>query len=438
MQKKKTAALHMTGIWIWTFTSLFYGFQFFLRSSPNALAPQLMEEFFIDAQTLGIFSAVYYWTYASLQIPIGMMLDIFGPKKILRLGMLVCVSGAFLLSAAPNFAVALLARCLIGAGAAVSFIGSVRMNSLWFPAYYLALVIGLLSAVGKIGGACANFGIPMLVTWMKKYNDCGLCWRPIIVILSCIGLVIAGLVWLFGKNGEDDTFTSSVSRINFKVIREQFLLVACRPTIWILGVYGYALYLTLSVFSDTFSMKFIELWLNVSEEKAGKLAALVAVGSGCGAPFLSFLSDFFKRRIVFLRLSASLVLLFSGLIFFGVSLPMWAAGVCLFAFGFFSGGQILVFVTGAETGPSQLAGLSVGLINAVLMLSGALHNPIVGYLIQSSWDGQYQGNQPLYTIGNYQTGCLAIYALFVIAFVLSFCLKESHPARHLIRVKQQG
>ena len=433
MQKKESVALHMTGVWIWVFTSLFYGFQFFLRSSPNALSPQLMEEFLIDAQTLGIFSAVYYWTYASLQVPLGLMLDIFGPKKILRLGMLICVAGAFLFAASPNFAVALIARCLIGAGAAVSFIGSIRMNGLWFPAHYLALVIGLLSAVGKIGGACANFTLPMLVTWMKTYNNCGLCWRPIIIILSCIGFAIAGLVWLTGKDGPSDTFKPVVSTINFSTIREQFLLVARRPTIWILGLYGYALYLTLSVFSDTFSIKFIELWLKVPSEKAGELAALVLVGSSVGAPFLSFLSDMYKRRVIFLRMSVALVLVFSGLIFFGVNIPIWAAGICLFAFGFFSGGQILVFVTGSETGPSQLAGLSVGLINAVLMLSGALHNPIVGFLIQSSWDGQYQGNQPLYTLGNYQTGCLAIYALFVLAFVLSFCLKESHPARRNIQ-----
>ena len=88
-----------------------------------------------------------------------------------------------------------------------------------------------------------------------------------------------------------------------------------------------------------------------------------------------------------------------------------------------------MFVTGAESGPSRLSGLSVGTINAILMLSGALHNPLMGYCIQWSWDGRYQGHHPLYTPDNYQTGCIAIYVFFVIAFILSFCLKESHPER---------
>ena len=430
MQENQHRSFHVYAVWVWLFTSLFYGFQFFLRSSPNALAPQLMEQFRIDAQTLGIFSSVYYWTYASLQIPVGMLLDCFGPKRVLRIGMLVCVGGAFLFGFSETFATAVLARCLIGAGAAVSFIGSIRMNTLWFPASYLAFVVGLLSAIGKIGGACANFALPLMINWvqMQAPYDSHV-WKKSILFLSGLGLLCAGLVWIVGKNGPKDQFIPGISELNWKKIREEFVCVAKQRSIWLLGFYGYSLYLTLSVFSDTFSIAFIELWLSVSTLQAGKLAALVAIGSSCGAPLISFLSDFFKKRIFFLKLSVTCVLLFSSLVFFGPRLPLWIAAMCLFCFGFFSGGQILVFVTGAESGPSRFAGLSVGIINAVLMLGGALHNPLVGYCIQWSWDGSYQGYQPVYTLHNYQTGCLAIYIFFVIAFILSFCLKESHPGR---------
>ncbi|ETZ07211.1 regulatory protein UhpC [Holospora obtusa F1] len=428
MQKDRIYKFHFYALWVWLFTSLFYGFQFFLRSSPNALAPQLMKEFSIDAQTLGIFSSVYYWTYSSLQIPVGMLLDMLGPKKVLRIGMLTCILGAFLFGLSQNFTMALFARALIGAGAAVSFIGSVRMNTLWFQPSYLAFIVGLLSAIGKIGGACANLGLPVMIRWVNHYSYHNV-WQKIVLALSGIGLILAILVWMIGKNGPKDIFLPAISHWNWEKIREEFLCVAKQKSIWILGFYGYALYLTLSVFSDTFSIGFIERWLKISAEQASKLAALVAIGSSCGAPLLSFLSDFFKKRVLFFRLCAVCVLIFSGLIFFGPAVSFWNAAFYLFIFGFFSGGQVLIFVTGAESGPSRLAGVSVGTINAILMLSGALHNPIVGYFIQWNWDGTYQDNHPLYTLSDYQIGCLAIYVFFVIAFFLSFCLKESHPGR---------
>ncbi|GAJ46417.1 putative transporter YybO [Holospora elegans E1] len=300
MQKNHHHKFHLYALWVWLFTSLFYGFQFFLRSSPNALAPQLMEEFRIDAQTLGIFSSVYYWTYASLQIPIGMFLDLFGPKKVLRVGMLTCITGAFLFGFSQNFSMAIIARSLIGAGAAVSFVGSIRMNTLWFKPTYLAFIVGLLSAIGKIGGACANFGLPLMVQWMNSssHNETYV-WKKIILFLSCIGLILAALVWGIGKNGPKDVFVPAISQWNWKKIRAEFLCVAKRRSIWILGAYGYALYLTLSVFSDTFSIGFIERWLGIPVKQASKLSALVAVGSSCGAPLLSFYLIFLKNEYFF-------------------------------------------------------------------------------------------------------------------------------------------
>ena len=201
---------------------------------------------------------------------------------------------------------------------------------------YLAFVIGLLSAIGKIGGACANFGLPFLVNWFQNNtpNESQV-WKQIILFLSIIGMLLAGLVWIVGKNGPKDVFVPAISELNWKKIREEFLCIAKKRSIWILGLYGYSLYLTLSVFSDTFSIRFIELWLQVPTQQAGKLAVLVAIGSSCGAPLISFFSDIFKKRVFFLKLSVTCVLILSGLIFFGPQVSFWTAGFCLFFLDFF-------------------------------------------------------------------------------------------------------
>lgn len=414
------AALGGRMAWMtWLITSLFYAFQFFLRSSPNAMSDQLMATFQIDAQMLGIFTAVYYWMYASLQIPIGILLDVWGPKRLLRLGTTLCVFGAVVFSFAPTLAIALGGRALIGAGAAVSFIGSIRMNTLWFPPAQMAFIIGLLSSMGKCGGALANACLPWLISTMGS-------WQVVLATLCGLGTVAMILIWIFVKNGPQDTFVSAVP--NFATLKREFTGVALSSLIWKVGIYGYAMYLTLSVFSDTYSIAFLKQLLDIPTETAGNMASLVPLGSCLGAAIISYTSDYVKKRLIFLRISAFLTFACSSFIFFFPSPPTSLIAIALFLFGFFSGGQILVYAVATEGMPPYLAGMATGMVNAILMLGGSLHNPLVGTIIKGLWNGSYTATHaPLYTLSNYRWGLASLSVFFFIAVLLAFYIPETHP-----------
>jgi sugar phosphate permease len=413
----------------WLLTSLFYSFQFFLRSAPNALSDQLMADFSIDATMLGLLSAAYYIPYSILQIPVGIALDVFGPKKILRIGTFVCVIGGLLFSFATTFPVAIAGRFFIGLGAAVSFIGSIRINSLWFSHARLAFAIGLLSAVGKLGGSAANALLPILVPKVPS-------WSHVIWVLCLCGFVLVGLIWLFVKNGPGDTFSPVIKTMSVKELKPQVFTVLKTPMVWMMGIYGYALYLTLSVFSDTYSINFLTERLHTSRSMAGSISSVVLMGSAVGASVLSYFSDKFRQRRPFLRFCSLITLLLSSLVFFGPPLPVWVMTVTLFALGFCSGGQVLVFVVAAESVPFQLTGIAVGVTNSILMMGGALHNPLIGFLMNWFWDGKQEKGHPIYSLLDYRIAFSSISICFAMAFVLSLIMKESHPERDLSAVER--
>lgn len=406
----------------WLMTSLFYSFQFFLRSAPNAMADQLMMDFKINAIQLGWLSSAYYIAYSLLQIPIGISLDIWGPKKILRIGTVLCVLGGVLFSNAETFSMAFMGRCLIGTGAAVSFIGSVRMNTLWFSPAYLAFAIGLLSALGKLaGGASANALLPSLMKWAPS-------WHYVIWGICMWGSFLTLIIWIFAKNGPQDRFVSSINVLSFKEIKTQFTQVLKVPAIWYMGLYGYALYLTLSVFSDTYSINFLCQHLGIAREQAGRLASCVMIGSAVGASTISYLSDRFRQRLIFLRGCALCTFLFSSLVFFGPAFSLGIMGIILFCLGFFSGGQILIFAVAAESDPLRRVGMATGITNALLMAGGALHNPLVGWLLQA-FSHNTKDHHPIYTLFNYRIALSSLSICYIVAFIISFIVLESHPHR---------
>ena len=404
----------------WLLTSLFYSFQFFLRSSPNAMSTTLMDHFSIGIQDLGLFSAMYYIPYSFLQVPVGIALDVWGPKRILRIGTLVCIAGALLFPFSPTFTWALLARFLIGAGAAASFIGSIRMNSLWFSPQYLAFSIGLLSAVGKLGSSMSN-------KWLPQVLKSGYDWQWVIISLCAVGGALSLFIWMFVKNGPKDVFQGVSHSPSWSMIGKETLGVLKSPMVWAMGIYGYSMYLVLSVFSDTYSINFLISRLNISKECAGNLSFWVPVGSAIGASLISFLSDYFQQRRLFLSICSCATLAISSLIFYGPALSTFKMGGLLFLLGIASSGQILIFAIVAESFSSRLTGISIGVTNALLMLGGAIHNPLVGHLLTF----KSQGNKDyVYGMSDYRLAFSSLTLCFILASVISFFVKETHPSKN--------
>lgn len=418
-QKEKTHYGKMA-FFTWLITALFYSFQFFLRAAPNSLQDQLMKEFSLNSVQFGLFASAYYWSYSLLQIPVGTALDILGPKKMLRIGTTVCVLGAVIFGLSSNFPMALFGRFLLGAGAAVSFIGSVRMNTIWISSTFLAFAIGSLTAVGKILGGAAS------VRYLKDIIHSMDNWHQAVLMLCGIGGFLVLLLWIFLKNGPEDNFEPNIKTFSPKAIGQELLSVIKEPMLWIVGFYGYALYLSLSVMGDTYSTGFFMKRLMVDKEIASGISSWILLGSAAGAPFLSFVSDSIQRRKPILIFSSLGVVTLASFLFYGPLLSLNAMRIMTFLFGFCAGGQALIFAIAVESVGLRRAGMALGLVNCLLMLGGAMHNPLVGQLLSLVGEKVESNGIAIYTLENYQWAFSSVYVMFIVAVVLSFFMKETH------------
>src|SRR5512147_884077 len=105
-----------------------YILSFFHRTAPAAIAGELTRTFAINGAVLGMIAATYFYVYTLLQIPVGVLADTMGPRRLLAGGLLVAGLGSLAFALAPSWPVAAAGRTLVGIGVSVAFIAILKLN----------------------------------------------------------------------------------------------------------------------------------------------------------------------------------------------------------------------------------------------------------------------------------------------------------------------
>ena len=182
---------------VWSLGGAFYFYQYILRASPCVMADHIMEDFCIYGCGFGFLAACYFYVYSFLQISMGPLLDKVGPKIVMRGAILFCSVGTLIFGVAPNIMSASIGRILIGAGASAAFLSTVRLSALWFPPQKFAFAVGLAVSLGTMGGLMAN--VPLALA-LEHFS-----WRMIMLFLAVMGFSLSVLIWLFVKNGPEES-----------------------------------------------------------------------------------------------------------------------------------------------------------------------------------------------------------------------------------------
>ena len=187
-----------------------------LRSVNAVVAPDLVRDLGLTASGLGLLTAAYFFTYAAMQLPVGLLLDRFGPRRT--------QSGLFLFSALGclGFAVSqnelslTLSRALIGLGLAGGLMTGFKTVALWFPRDKVAMGNGCYMAVGGLGAVLAATPSSLLV------QEIG--WRPAFVLFGALTFATAALIYLVvperGGGGKIETFPEQLRGLG-SVVRDR-------------------------------------------------------------------------------------------------------------------------------------------------------------------------------------------------------------------------
>lgn len=124
--KRKQSSL-LIGCIICSVAALFYCYEFILRATPGIMLPQLMHAFKVNAHAIGLLASSYYLLYTPLQIPSGLLVDRYGPKRLLCVSITLCTLGCFIMHQSHHLSIAAYGQLFIGAGSAIAFVGALKL-----------------------------------------------------------------------------------------------------------------------------------------------------------------------------------------------------------------------------------------------------------------------------------------------------------------------
>ena len=165
---------------MWGVPAFLFLFAFFHRAAPGVFAKELMQSFGATGALIGLLSATYFYAYAGLMIPAGVLLDRLGVRWTVSAGGLVMSAGALFMALAAGPALLFTGRFLVGAGASVMFVGALKIAAAWFPAPYFATLSATTASVGVLGGLVGTAP----VAWLAL----GVGWRGALGAVAIVTL----------------------------------------------------------------------------------------------------------------------------------------------------------------------------------------------------------------------------------------------------------
>ncbi|MBS0185931.1 MAG: MFS transporter [Proteobacteria bacterium] len=426
LNKKNIKALS-----IWSIAAFFYGYEFFLRASPSVMQTQLQKDFMLDAEGLGFIVSLYYWAYASMQVPAGMLIDRFGPKNILTMAAVICAVSILAFGLATEPIVAGVSRFMIGFGSAFAIIGTFKLAGNWFPSSQFAFFAGFTLTFGTIGATLANTPLEILV------NCVG--WRMSLFILCGIGLLNAFALWFFVKDHPSSQKLEAVEHSkkgeNSGKVWKTFKGVILNPQSWYIGAFAAFIYIPITCFGELWGFPFIMKSCSYGGTKASFLISLIFIGITGGAPLFGWLSDSWKRRKIPLFIgtfgafiSISIAIYVPDLSFAFMAFLMIVLGVCL-------GSHMILFALIRENNPPNASAIASGFGNFVCMIVPGLFQYLIGVSLDFLNKGSMKSAEKLYSLSSFKISLLFIPIGLVLAAICLAFSRETYAQqvdkRHL-------
>lgn len=408
---------------VWSGGAALFFYSFFQRVTPSVMVDDLMRDFAVGGAILGTLSAFYFYPYAALQIPLGLMLDRWGPRRLLTGAAALCAVGTVLFATADTLPAAYIGRALIGAGCAFGWIGSLTLVALWFPPERFAGVMGATSLIGMTG---AVGGQAPLAAVVEAFG-----WRETLLAASVYGAVLAVFLWAVVRerpasagplsSATQPTPRTSVGRDVAELVRT--------PQIWAAGLVIATVGVPLMVFASLWGVPYMIAAHGLSRPAAAAGTSMILIGWGMGAASLGWLSDHLHRRRAPLLGGAILSFAAILVVIYVPGLPIWAVFVLLFANGFFGGSSPIGFAVCRENCRAAVSSTSMGIANAVTMAMSAVFQPVVGWLLDLAWEGRMVDGARVYSVHSYKVAFLSLAACAVVAVVAAYAIRETHCRR---------
>lgn len=399
---------------VWVMTSVYYFWQYMLRSAPSVMVPQLSEAFGLSAVGVASLIGLFYYGYAPFSLVAGVALDQLGPRKVVPLGAITVAVGA-LMFATGDQTLGSIGRFLQGAGGVFALIGAVYIATTYMPASRAATLIGATQMFGMAGGSAGQFLVGGIVT-----N--GLPWNRLWLLMGVSGIPLAVLLYFLMPNSKSRAWAGESW---WRAAARSIGAVFANPQSLLCGVIAGLLFVPTTIFDMVWGVRFLQEAHDLPYSLAVLRSASVPFGWIIGCPLLGWLSDRLGRRKPVIIGSATVLLGCLALILFGSPgmFPAYSLGLLT---GIASGGSMLTYTVIKEANRPEYAGTATGVVNFLNFGITAVLGPLfASKLIAASEGGERE-------LGHYQAAFTPLLYGVALAILLTLLLRETGPkaSRH--------
>ena len=250
------------------------------RLSTGVLSEAFTTAFVLSAAQLGTLHAAFFAVYAVLQLPTGIVVDRYGSRLTASVGMATVAAGSLVMAAAGGFAMAIIARVLIGAGASVIFIAILRYAASWFPPRRFATVAGMTAGVSGIGAISAATPLAVLVGTVGVTRS--------FELAAVAAAVVAIAIWVVVRRGDVGT---QEPQVDAGGVRAQLRALLADPDQWLLSLVFFAGNGTTITVMGLWGVPYLVAVYGLSITDASVYTLIGSVGILVGGPTLGWLSD---------------------------------------------------------------------------------------------------------------------------------------------------
>jgi MFS family permease len=410
-QKKPLTGFDSPQAWLVIFSSsLFFLYAFINMTCFNGLNSQLMQAFKVSALSISHLSAMYFYANILFLIPAGILLDKFSPRRLILIVMPISISSTFIFSNTHDYHIACLMRFIMGATSTFCLLSAAKLTSQWLSPKFAARAISLVVTVAMVGGVLAQ----QLPSFMPVDSS----WQDLLKLISALGLGLYFIVFLTLKQMPNNNLNkNSNSSHTAQDVKGGWLFALKNNQNYLLGFLTNFLSTPIMILGALWGVGYLTEMKGLSTHNAQLCCSLLFIGMIVGSPFFGWISDIFKNRkkpIIFGILGSIVIVILIMVDNYQTNIFM---PVLLFLLGFFTACQVISYAIIIEVNPPEYCAFSESIASTIIMSSGAIFQPLFGYLLSLGLITPAEHN--------YKLAMLILPVVFVLCLGICFWIKES-------------
>ncbi|OPX38603.1 MAG: MFS transporter [Deltaproteobacteria bacterium] len=397
---------------------LCYVLVFFHRLCPAVIALDIQASFGIGGTLLGLLGSAYFYSYAAMQLPTGLMADSWGPRKTVSVFFLLAGIGSILMGVATNLPLAIAGRILVGVGVSTVFVCNFKLLSEWFTVRQFVIMGGVFMMMGGVGALISSAPL----AWVSTVIG----WRMTLILVGGVTVLMAALVAVFVRNRPSERGLPPIAETDAERgegigLMKGLKMVVLSLRFWPISVWAFCVVGLSFAIGGLWGGPYLMRVYGLSKAAAGGVLSTFAFALILGSPLLGWLANRFGRKPVLTGCSIVMLVVTVLLICFVDSMTIPALYLLFFCF-FLSGGAVgpTLATVAKESFPIAISGTSVGLVNIFPFIGAAVFQVLIGAVLSVG-----NPEEMNYTVTGFRRMFLICLAGAIVSLAASFFLRET-------------